>query len=106
MELLAFIGLAEFADMLASELSVGRRRLLALGRAMAMRPRLLLLDERSGGGTGQSKSSACTDILNRRRTEVDWINGAVVRLGEKHGVATPVNSTLVGAVKGLETHFG
>ena len=49
MELLAFIGLAEFADMLASELSVGQRRLLALGRAMAMRPRLLLLDEPAAG---------------------------------------------------------
>ena len=67
---------------------------------------LMKLADPSGGGTGQSKSSACTDILNRRRTEVDWINGAIVRLGEKHGVATPVNRTLVGAVKGLEKHFG
>ena len=49
MELLVFIGLADFADMLASELSVGQRRLLALGRAMAMRPRLLLLDEPAAG---------------------------------------------------------
>ena len=49
MELLAFIGLADFADMLAAELSVGQRRLLALGRAMAMRPRLLLLDEPAAG---------------------------------------------------------
>ena len=49
MELLAFIGLADFAQMLASELSVGQRRLLALGRAMAMRPRLLLLDEPAAG---------------------------------------------------------
>ena len=49
MELLGFIGLADFAEMLASELSVGQRRLLALGRAMAMRPRLLLLDEPAAG---------------------------------------------------------
>ena len=66
---------------------------------------LLKLVDPSGGGTGQSKSSACTDIANRRRTEVDWINGAIVRLGEKHGIATPINRTLVGAVKGLEKHF-
>ena len=45
MELLAFIGLADYADMPAGELSGGERRLLALGRAMAMRPKLLLLDE-------------------------------------------------------------
>ena len=48
-ELLAFIGLADFHAMPASELSVGQRRLLALGRAMAMRPRLLLLDEPAAG---------------------------------------------------------
>ena len=66
---------------------------------------LLKLVDPSGGGTGHAKSSACVDILNRRRTEVDWINGSIVRLGEKHGVPTPVNRTLVGAVKGLEKHF-
>ncbi len=49
MELLAFIGLADFAEMPASELSVGQRKLLALGRAMAMRPRLLMLDEPAAG---------------------------------------------------------
>ena len=49
LELLAFIGLADFEAMQASELSVGQRRLLALGRAMAMRPRLLLLDEPAAG---------------------------------------------------------
>ena len=49
MELLAFIGLADFAALPASELSIGQRRLLALGRAMAMRPRLLMLDEPAAG---------------------------------------------------------
>jgi 2-dehydropantoate 2-reductase len=57
----------------------------------------------SGGGTGLTKSSACTDLRNGRRTEVDWINGAIVRLGERHGIATPVNRTLVALVKGLES---
>ena len=66
---------------------------------------LLKLVEPSGGGTGYAKSSACVDILHRRRTEVDWINGSIVRLGEKHGIPTPVNRTLLGAVKGLEKHF-
>ena len=49
LDLLAFIGLADFEAMPASELSVGQRRLLALGRAMAQRPRLLLLDEPAAG---------------------------------------------------------
>ena len=67
MELLAFIGLADFADMLASELSVGQRRLLALGRAMAMRPRLLLLDERALLALMENKSPGRFEALFARQ---------------------------------------
>jgi branched-chain amino acid transport system ATP-binding protein len=49
MELLGFIGLADYADLPASELSIGQRRLLALGRGIAMRPKLLMLDEPAAG---------------------------------------------------------
>jgi len=49
LELLAFIGLADYAGMPAGEMSGGQRRLLALGRAMAMRPKLLMLDEPAAG---------------------------------------------------------
>ncbi|HJO75473.1 MAG TPA: ABC transporter ATP-binding protein [Rhodospirillales bacterium] len=49
MELLSFIGLADYAEMPASELSIGMRRLLSLGRAIAMRPKLLMLDEPAAG---------------------------------------------------------
>lgn len=49
MELLAFIGLGDYAGLPASELSIGQRRLLSLGRAIAMRPKLLMLDEPAAG---------------------------------------------------------
>ena len=58
MELLAFIGLADYAEMPAGELSGGQRRLLALGRAMAAKPKLLMLDE-----PGAGLSPANIDIL-------------------------------------------
>ncbi len=58
MELLAFIGLADYADMPAGEMSGGQRRLLALGRAMAAKPKLLMLDE-----PGAGLSPANVDIL-------------------------------------------
>ena len=56
-------------------------------------------------GTGDNKSSLCHDLLNRRRSEIDYINGAVVRLGRKHGIPTPVNSTLCAIVKGIESRY-
>ena len=56
-------------------------------------------------GTGDNKSSLCVDIVNRRPCEIDVISGAVVQLGRKHGIPTPVNKTLVAAVKALESHY-
>jgi 2-dehydropantoate 2-reductase len=35
-------------------------------------------------------------------TEIDFINGAVVRWGQRLGVPTPVNATLVACIKGIE----
>lgn len=58
------------------------------------------------GGTGGNRPSMLVDVLSRRKTEIDTINGAVVRLGRQHGIPTPVNATLVAAVKGLERDFG
>jgi len=49
MELLAFVGLADYAELPGAELSIGQRRLLSLARAIAMRPKLLMLDEPAAG---------------------------------------------------------
>ena len=42
------------------------------------------------------------DLELGRQTEIDWINGEVVRLGQQHGRATPVNSRLVELVREAE----
>jgi phospholipid/cholesterol/gamma-HCH transport system ATP-binding protein len=44
-EVLAFLGLSEFGDRLPSELSGGQRRRVAIGRAMAPAPGILLFDD-------------------------------------------------------------
>jgi len=46
------------------------------------------------------------DVLKQRETEVDFINGAVVREGEKLGIDTPVNRTLTALVRTLEKTYG
>jgi 2-dehydropantoate 2-reductase len=48
------------------------------------------------------KTSMLQSIEKNTLTEVDFINGSVVRAGEKVGVPTPVNRTLVAMVKGIE----
>jgi 2-dehydropantoate 2-reductase len=48
------------------------------------------------------KTSMLQSLEKGARTEVDYINGSVVRWGERCGVPTPVNATLVACVKGLE----
>ncbi len=48
------------------------------------------------------KASMLQDIEKGSRTEIESINGSVVRLGERHGIPTPVNRALVAGIKGIE----
>lgn len=55
--------------------------------------------------TGQNQSSMLQDILRGSPTEIAVINGAIVREGERLGVATPVNRTLTLLVQALEKNL-
>lgn len=48
------------------------------------------------------KASMLQSLEKGSVTEVDYVNGSVVRWGEKCGVPTPVNRTLVACLKGIE----
>ncbi|QGZ65183.1 ketopantoate reductase family protein [Paraburkholderia acidisoli] len=48
------------------------------------------------------KTSMLQSLEKGSITEIDFINGSVVRWGARHGVPTPVNATLVACIKGLE----
>ena len=49
--------------------------------------------------TVNNKTSMLQDILNKRKTEIDMINGAIVEEGKLLGVATPVNMVLTNLVR-------
>ena len=68
----------------------------------AARPVLLRYIRRARGEGG--KPSLWHDVRRgRSQTEVDVLNGAVVREGRRLGIATPVNAVLTEAVEGIAT---
>ncbi|MDE3025592.1 MAG: 2-dehydropantoate 2-reductase [Acidobacteriota bacterium] len=48
------------------------------------------------------KASMLQDVEARRTTEIDYLNGGIVRFGREHGVATPLNAAIWALVKGVE----
>ncbi len=52
--------------------------------------------------TGENKSSMLQDILKGRKTEIDFINGAITHKGKEVGVATPYNELITRLIKAKE----
>ncbi len=52
--------------------------------------------------TALHHASMLQDIQRGRKTEIDALNGAVVKLGENYGVDTPVNKVIVALLKAKE----
>jgi 2-dehydropantoate 2-reductase len=48
------------------------------------------------------KASMLQDVEARRTTEIDYLNGGIVRFGLEHGVPTPLNGAIWALVKGVE----
>ena len=68
-EVLGFIGLAEFRERMPSELSGGQRRRVAIARAMAAKPRILLYDEPTTGLDPITASTVDDEIIKLRDIE-------------------------------------
>ncbi|MDQ0428763.1 2-dehydropantoate 2-reductase [Planomicrobium stackebrandtii] len=54
---------------------------------------------------GANKSSMLMDVLHKRKTEIEAINGAVAKLGKKHGIETPYNDLITGIIKVIEANY-
>jgi 2-dehydropantoate 2-reductase len=85
-----------FNDLIAEGEAVAR----ALGIELHGNPRSLV--HKGANAPGKHRASMLQDVLAKRQTEVDFMNGAIVKWGEKTGVPTPLNKALWELVKGLE----
>ncbi len=77
---------------------------IAVARAMGISlhndPRELV--RYAANAPGEHNASMLQDVLAGRQTEVDFMNGAIARMGEQYGVLTPLNRAVWALVKGLE----
>jgi 2-dehydropantoate 2-reductase len=55
--------------------------------------------------TEENQSSMLQDVLKKQKTEVDYINGVIVRLGQELGIAVPVNAFLLDLVRSIEGSY-
>jgi len=50
-------------------------------------------------------NSMLQDVLKKRKTEIDFINGAIVREGERLNISTPVNQVITDLIKAIEEAY-
>lgn len=70
LELLELVGLADLADDPAGSLAYGNQRRLEIARALASRPKLLLLDE-PAAGMDTAETRSLTDLIRRIRDQFE-----------------------------------
>ena len=54
---------------------------------------------------GMNRCSMLQDVDKKRKTEITKMNGAIVRLGKKHGIATPYNEVLEKLIEAKEDSY-
>jgi phospholipid/cholesterol/gamma-HCH transport system ATP-binding protein len=91
-EVLGFIGLAEHIDKMPSELSGGQRRRVAIARAMAFKPKILLYDEATTGLDPITATTVDDEIIKLR--DLEHVSSIVVthQLRDAFYVATHMAS--------------
>jgi len=87
-EVLGFVGLADYGDRMPSELSGGQRRRVAIARAMASKPKLLLFDDPTVGLDPVIATTVDDEIVKLR--DLEQVTSVVVthQIRDAHYIAT------------------
>jgi phospholipid/cholesterol/gamma-HCH transport system ATP-binding protein len=87
-DVLSFIGLADYIDRMPAELSGGQRRRVAIARAMAAKPNLLLFDDPTTGLDPITATTVDDEIVKLRDVEHVTSIIATHQIRDAHYVAT------------------
>ena len=63
-----------------------------------------LLDKAAESATSHIPSML-SDVLHKKNTEIEALNGGIVRYGDEVGIACPLNGTVTALVKGVENSW-
>jgi 2-dehydropantoate 2-reductase len=85
-----------FDDLITEGEAVAKK----LGIELHGDPRQLV--QKGANAPGKHRASMLQDVMAKRQTEVDFMNGAIVQWGGKVGVPTPLNQAIWELIKGLE----
>lgn len=88
-------------DAVAEVAAVAKALSIALPPAQELGARVLEV----AVATGKNRSSMGQDVDRHRPTEIEFINGALVREAEREGIEVPVNRTLARLVRTLEAGY-
>jgi len=82
-------------DAIAETAAVARANGIDLGADYVARQVAIVIDKM----LPETKSSMLIDLEHRRRLELEWLSGAVARLGDEAGVPTPTHHLIYAALK-------
>jgi 2-dehydropantoate 2-reductase len=60
---------------------------------------------RIGQMTAQNRCSMWQDLKHKRITEIEFMHGAISRLGQEYNIPTPVNSVLADLVRSAQSNY-
>lgn len=100
-EVLSFVGLADYAERMPSELSGGQRRRVGIARAMASRPSLMLFDDPTTGLDPLTSISVNDEIVRLRDLEHVTSIIATHQMRDAMYIATHVAATASGGPRAV-----